>query len=50
MFRNIIIPDVYRCKDISDYIDEYYSFGGMQTLINIQIGNYDNTLLHKSEY
>ena len=36
-FKNVVIPDVYHCKDLSDYIAEFYSFGGIKTLIDIQI-------------
>ena len=36
-FSNIVIPDVYHCKDLSDYIARFNSYGGMATLIEITI-------------
>ena len=35
--KNIFIPDVYRLKDLSDYIAHFKSFGGLRTLIDIQL-------------
>ena len=32
-FTNIFVPDEYCCKDLSDYIAKFNSFGGMQALI-----------------
>ena len=34
---NIVIPDLYHCKDLSDYIAEFHAFGGIKALIDIQI-------------
>ena len=36
-FTNIFIPDVYQCKDLSDYVAKFNSLDGLQNLINIQI-------------
>ena len=36
-FSNIVIPDVYHCKDLSDYIARFNSYGGMATLIEMTI-------------
>jgi len=36
-FSNVFIPDIYRCKDLSDYIAEFHANGGIKTLIDLQI-------------
>jgi hypothetical protein len=33
---NIVIPDDYQVKDLSDYIAKFNSFGGLRTLIELQ--------------
>tara|TARA_Y100000401_G_scaffold40130_1_gene30506 strand:- start:987 stop:2060 length:1074 start_codon:yes stop_codon:yes gene_type:complete len=48
MFPNIVIPDIYHCKDLSDYIAEFYSNGGIAVLIEMKVygkihGNYLQT-------
>jgi len=35
--NNIYIPEDYQVKDVSDYIAKFGSFGGMKTLIELQI-------------
>ena len=35
--KNIIIPDVYKLKDLSDYIAHFKRSGGLKTLIELQI-------------
>ena len=36
-FTNIAVPDVYHCKDLSDYIAHFNSYGGMKALIELSI-------------
>ena len=35
--NNIIIPDVYKLKDLSDYVAHFKRYGGLRTLIELQI-------------
>jgi|TARA_R110000796_G_scaffold242663_1_gene364803 hypothetical protein len=35
--KNIVIPDVYKLKDPSDYIAHFKSHGGLKTLIRLQL-------------
>lgn len=35
--RNIYLPEDYEVKDLSDYIAKFKSFGGLRTLIDIQL-------------
>ena len=36
ILNNIIIPDDYKIKDLSDYIAYFKSTKGLKTLINLQ--------------
>mgnify|MGYP003124934011 FL=1 len=35
--KNIIIPDQYKIKDLSDYVAHFQSFEGLKTLIDLQL-------------